>query len=320
MYDVTVIGPALIDVLASPVDEHVFYTSTQNPESIKLSYGGDALNEACVLAKLGKKVQLISLLGDDDAGRMILHHLEQSHVSVDSIAVRKDVPTGVNLIFVEENGQRQILVSPKSCVRRLDLDDIRPELEKAAPIVSFASIFISTALTIERMEILFREIKESGRILTADVVNPKKGETLEDIRCLMPYLDVFTPNDEEAARLTGQEDPTVSARTFAEAGARISIVKCGGDGAVMAVRGKEDGEISVTKFPAVAGVHCVDTTGAGDTFAGGFLYGLCEGWDWKKCAAFASAAASCAVEAVGATEGLRSQEQVLERMRSVTIL
>lgn len=110
MYDVTVIGPALIDVLASPVDEHVFYTSTQKPESIKLSYGGDALNEACVLAKLGKKVQLISLLGDDDAGRMILHHLEQSHVSVDSIAVREDVPTGVNLIFVEENGQRQILV------------------------------------------------------------------------------------------------------------------------------------------------------------------------------------------------------------------
>ena len=68
VYDITVIGAAIIDILASPVDENVFTAGTLPMDTIKMSFGGDALNEAVLLSGYGKKVQLISKVGGDEAG------------------------------------------------------------------------------------------------------------------------------------------------------------------------------------------------------------------------------------------------------------
>ena len=75
MYDITVIGPAVIDILASPVGPDPFAGDVKYLDKIRLSFGGDALNESVVLARLGKKVQLISKVGEDEAGRKILDYL-----------------------------------------------------------------------------------------------------------------------------------------------------------------------------------------------------------------------------------------------------
>ena len=68
MYDVTVIGPALIDVLAAPFSMEAMARDSRYLDQIRMSFGGDALNESAVLTRLGKKVQLISKVGADEAG------------------------------------------------------------------------------------------------------------------------------------------------------------------------------------------------------------------------------------------------------------
>ena len=93
-----------------------------------------------------------------------------------------------------------------------------------------------------------------------------------------------------------------------EAGVSTAIVKIGSRGCLMGTR---EGIIHV---PAVPGITCVDTTGAGDTFAAGLIAGLIDGKSMLECAGLGCAAASCSVERVGATEGIRSMEQVMERL------
>jgi sugar/nucleoside kinase (ribokinase family) len=272
-----------------------------------MSFGGDALNESVVLSRMGKKVQLISKIGADEAGRSIRKHLEKEKVSTKHVIVEQGLNTSVNIALVDADGGRKFLTDPHSSQRKLGLEDVLPMLDETAPIVSFASIFISPCFSIEKTEQLFSRIKAAGKTLVSDVTRPKNGETFDDLKFLFSYMDIFVPNDEEIFLLTGEKDPYKNVQMLVDAGVKTAVVKIGKDGCLIGTR---DGILHV---PAVAGVKCVDTTGAGDSFAAGLIAGLAEGRSIVDCARLGCAAASCSIEQVGATDGVRSLEQVMER-------
>ena len=124
-------------------------------------------------------------------------------------------------------------------------------------------------------------------------------------------MDFFVPNDEEIFLLTGEKDPYKNVQMLVDAGVKTAIVKIGKDGCLV---GTKEG---ITHVHAVAGVNCVDTTGAGDAFAAGFIAGLIEGRSIRDSARLGCAAASCSIEQVGATDGVRSLEQVMERYNRI---
>lgn len=307
MYDVTVIGPSVIDILAAPFDPEALAKGKRDVDQIRMSFGGDALNESVVLSRMGKKVQLISKIGADEAGRSIRKHLEKEKVSTKHVIVEQGLNTSVNIALVDADGGRKFLTDPHSSQRKLGLEDVLPMLDETAPIVSFASIFISPCFSIEKTEQVFSRIKAAGKTLVSDVTRPKNGETFDDLKVLFPYMDIFVPNDEEIFLLTGEKDPYKNVQMLVDAGVKTAVVKIGKDGCLI---GTKDGIVHV---PAVAGVKCVDTTGAGDSFAAGLIAGLAEGRSIVDCARLGCAAASCSIEQVGATDGVRSLEQVMER-------
>lgn len=306
-YDITVIGAAIIDILASPVNEDVFSKGSIPMENIKMSFGGDALNEAVILSGFGKKVQLISKVGDDEAGKRVLGMLQEKGISTDSIQVKKDLPTGINIVLIDAKGERYFLTNPNSSLRKLELTDIQPFINDTAEIVSFASIFVSPLMNIPKMKELFSSIKDKGKILAVDMTKAKNGETIEDISDLLPYIDYIFPNEAEISLLTGETDPYRNVQILLDMGVKTAVIKCGEKGCIV---GNKEGIYTV---PAVPAENCVDTTGAGDTFVSGFLWGLSEGWKPIECAKFACAAASFAVESIGATGGMRSLEEVRKR-------
>ena len=311
MYDVTVIGPSVIDILAAPFDPDALAKGKRDVNQIRMSFGGDALNESVVLSRLGKKVQLISKIGADEAGRSIRKHLEKEKVSTGHVIVQQGLNTSVNIALVDADGGRKFLMDPHSSQRKLGLEDVLPMLDETAQIVSFASIFISPLFSIEKMEQLFSLIKAAGKTLVSDLTRPKNGETFNDLKVLFPYMDVFVPNDEEIFLLTGEKDPYKNVQMLVDAGVKTAVVKIGKDGCLV---GTKD---SIVQVLAVTGVKCVDTTGAGDSFAAGFIAGLIEGRDMIDCARLGCAAASCSIEQIGATDGVRSLEQVMERYKRI---
>lgn len=317
MYDVTVIGPALIDVLAAPFSMEAMERDSRYLDQIRMSFGGDALNESAVLTRLGKKVQLISKVGADEAGRTVLNYLHKNGIDTDSVQVEEGLETSVNIALIAEDGSRKFLMNPHSSLRKLALEDVMPVLSRVladpqgAKIVSFASMFISPLFTVEKMRELFAAVKAAGRTLVVDVTRAKNGETLEDLKELLPYIDVFVPNDEEIASLTGVQDPAENVRILVEAGVKTAVVKIGSDGCLVGTRA------GIVHVHAVPDAACVDTTGAGDTFAAGLIAGLCNGWSLPECAKLGCAAASCSIEQIGATDGVRSLDQVMERFRMI---
>lgn len=311
MADITIIGNAIVDVTVRPVTDDILKNSSTPVETIRIAYGGDALNEAVSLAHFGKAVELITNLGDDDAGRRVISHLKQNHVDTEKIIVRKDVETSVNIVLVEGSGERHFLTVPTGSQRKLCEEDIMGSLDAIGGIVSFASIFVSHALDIGALTRIFAKIKERGSVLCVDMTTPKHGERLEDMRELLQYVDYIFPNEKEISMLTGCQDPVQNARLLTEAGVGHGVIKCGAKGCVIA-----DGEC-VRTIPAYPVERCVDTTGAGDSFVSAYLWALSEEWSDFDAACFAVAASSLTVEQIGGAAGTHSVEAAMERYETV---
>ncbi len=306
--EITIIGAAIIDILAGPVNENVFQTGSMPMDTTKMSFGGDALNEAVALSRMGKNVQLVTKIGDDDAGKSVIEYIKSNALSAESVVVEEGLTTGMNIVLIDDKGERYFLTNPNGSLRKLSENDIVPYIEDAADIVSFASIFVSPLMDIDAMARVFKKVKEKpGRILTADMTKAKKGESLKDLEKILPYIDYIFPNHEEIALLTGETDPYVNAKLLVDAGAACAVVKNGAKGCVICTKDE------MYTIPAYKGTKVVDSTGAGDSFAAGFLYGLSNGYSLEECGYFACATASCAIEQVGATEGVLSSEEPMRR-------
>lgn len=302
MNDITVIGAGVIDVLAGAVDEKVSTHGSTPVDFVKLAFGGDALNEAVALSRLGKRVQWLSKAGDDDAGKKILQYAADNGVDVEHMTIQRGAETGITVVLIDKRGERGFLTNTNSTLRNLEESDILPHVDGMASIVSFASMFISYRLDIPAMTRLFKRIKASGRTLAVDMKLPKNGETLDDLSELLPSVDYFMPNENELATLTGSSDLDRNIAALLERGLGCAVVKVGGKGCIIARRDER------LEIPAYHVAKVIDTTGAGDCFAAGFLCALSEGRPLAECGRFACAVASCSVEQIGAVEGVTADK------------
>ena len=307
--EISIIGAGVVDVLVGAINEETFLRRSSPMDFIKISFGGDALNEAIVLSRFGKKVQWISKIGDDDAGQRILDYATQNGLSTDCVKVQAGLETGVNIVLVDAQGERHFLTNPRSSLRKLSEDDIIPHVDGMSAIVCFASMFVSPLLDIAAMERVFELIKSRGKILAVDATRAKNGETLADLKNLFPHMDYFFPNEAELATLTGNNDVYKNIETLLSYGLPCAVVKRGGEGCIIANKSAQ------IVIPAYRAEKIIDTTGAGDSFAAGFLYALSEGWTLEDCGKFACAVASCSVEEVGAVAGVTSLAKVFDRYK-----
>ena len=320
-----VIGAAIGDVTVMPAPKNLPSAGSTPMERIRLSTGGDALNEATVAARLGCTTALVTLLGRDDMAAIIRSHCDREGVRLLGPEA-PEMDTGLNVVLVDETGERRFLTNANSTLRRLSLEHILPVLETeeyaAARAVCLASLFVSPALTLTDTEALFRRVKADGKLLCADTTRPKHGETAADAAGALKHLDWFFPNLEEALRLTKADSPRAAAETLLSAGVRHVALKLGGEGCLLASRETDFGEDSPSSthfrvVPAVPGVHCVDATGAGDTFAASFQCALLAGEPPVRCAAYANAVASLCVEQPGATSATLAPDEIARRRDAV---
>lgn len=311
---VIVIGSAIVDVLVTGVEAGVFERGSTPARGISMQTGGDALNEAIILAQLGRKVGLISGIGTDEGSEVVLKACRQAGVDVSGIWSDPDVATGVNIVLVDSQGERRFITNPEGSLRKIDPVKVLKALDdsdfSSVKVVSYASMFVHPPM-LTALETVFARIKDRGALLCVDTTRPKNGEKVEDFQSALQYVDYLIPNYEEAAMLTGERDPEAIADALRNCGVKNVILKLGARGCL--IKNEKICQI----IPAVPGIHPVDTTGAGDNFAAGFIHALCEEKDILECARYANAVASLCVETLGATSGLRQPEEILRRMAMI---
>ena len=296
-------GNVVFDMLVHPVDQ-LRWGATTWVETIGHSMGGNGANTSYALACLGVPVRLVSVVGDDAYGDEMLAGLR--NVGVDTRPVTRAWGASATTIsLVKSDGNRLFLHKPG-----VNLYALAEPFEFTAGLLQgikryhVANPFSLPAFRSHAAETL-RRARAAGLATSLDAAWDSQGRWLQDLGPCLPYVDLLFVNEEEARMLTGLEDPLEAARALNRAGAGTVVVKLGPGGCMVLAEGEEH------SLPAHE-VEVVDTTGAGDCFAGGFLAALHRGFSLREAASFANAVGALSVRRVGSVAGLLSWEETEE--------
>ena len=302
--DVIIIGAAIVDLPLRPVSKEVFDVVSYPVDGITMTIGGDALNESTIITRLGHRVGLMSCIGVDVPGWFVIDHCKSNNIDTTYIKQDPEKVTSINVGLVAADGERTFITNRQGSLWKFCYEDLDMSALKDARILSFASIFNNPLFDNKALVSVFSKAKEEGMIICADMVSPKLDEKLEDIREALGYIDYFFPNFEEACKLTGETEEDRVADVIYNCGVKNVIMKIGKRGCY--IRNAEGSMI----VPACKGVTAIDTIGAGDNFASGFITALLEGEELRECAVYANCTAAVSVQYVGATGGVKNKQMV----------
>mgnify|MGYP001147780454 FL=1 len=206
--------------------------------------------------------------------------------------------------LVTSDGERTFVTNRNGSLWKLALEHVDFSRFAEARLLSLASIFNSPLLDGNALKEIFIRAKAQQLLICADMIKPRLGETLDDIREALSYVDFLFPNYEEAKLLTGETSLDGIADSFLACGVKTVVIKTGKKGCFI-----KNSETRL-EVPAVKGITAIDTIGAGDNFASGFICGLLEDKSLRDCALFANATAAISVLSVGATTGVKNRQLV----------
>ena len=306
-FDALCIGNALIDILVEVPDQVIqdleltkgrqHALSEQQSKAVlekikfthaKLTAGGGASNAIALLAQLGAKTIFYGSVGDDEYG--IQYEKETKAAGVYARLHKSRTITGHVAVLITPDAERTLAVNLGASVLLKKEHIIEADIA-ASNIIHLDGYLIEQAPEICKHALALakkHQVQVSIDASDPGIIQRNRQQFIDMIRTYSPILFA---NEQEAKELTGKE-PEAAARELA-AHAKIAVVKCGSNGSIIAERN------NLIKI-AAAKAQAVDTTGAGDAYAGGFLYGCIKNWPLSKSGKLASTLAAKVVEQIGA--------------------
>jgi sugar/nucleoside kinase (ribokinase family) len=302
-------GISNFDVIAQPVERWPNSGELVVTEKTEFMPGGPAVNTAITLRKLGfDRVGLIARFGDDRAGGILRQELEKMGVDAQSVSTSETSPTAVCIVCVHPGGERSFLYSFGGN------NELGPDNADISRVTGGDFFHLGAAMGMgkSRAELivpLLEELRQRKVTITVDTSFDPVGAWWPSLAPCLPFTEVLFSNESEAEYLTGIKDPIKAAEKFQQSGAKTVVLKLGASGAYIL---SPDWQGYVPPFK----VDAWDTTGAGDSFCGGFLFAINQSWPLEQSALFANAVGALCVTSFGATAGIRGYPETLEFIRS----
>ena len=303
-YDILCVGLMVCDIMVKPVSKAVFDMDSIRLDTMKMASGGDAMNTAVDMAKLGVKVGLVGRVGNDGLGDFLRNEAKSAGIDTRHVRVCDDYSTSTSIVLIEEGGERHFAYYGKTN-DTLCPEDIPQEALQNIKILQVGSAMALASLEGEALAALYKKAHDCGAMTSLDLTWDSTGAWLSRIEPALCHLDIFFPSYEEACAMTGLSDPRAMKDFFRKYGLKIFGVKMGEKGCYVT------NFIDEYEIPAFLTPNVVDTTGAGDSFMAGFLSGIVKGWDIYRAGVFANAVAHFSVQALGASAGIRSYDETV---------
>ncbi len=316
MIDVTALGEILIDFTPCGISEAGQRVFEQNP-------GGAPANVLACLNKCGKKTAFIGKVGNDMHGQFLVDVLNNSGICTDGVVVDDSVFTTLAFVGLSDSGERSFSFARKpgadTCLTQ---EELKEEIIRDSKIFHIGSLSLTAeparGTTFKALDIA----KEAGCIISYDPnyrapLWDSKEVAIEGMRSVVSYVDVMKISDEETALLTDIVEPEGAAKKLVDMGVSVVAVTLGAEGALVCTK---EGSMLIPGFKA----DMVDTTGAGDSFWGGFLKCLLESGkrpedvclqEAAEYARYGNAVASLCVEKRGAIPAMPTVEEIEKRMK-----
>ena len=316
MKDFEVIGLGALNVDRFYRVERILGDGESVTRGVALYPGGSAANTIHGLARLGVRTGFIGAVGDDADGKVLRRAFQRVGVDTTQVQVKPHAPTGSVLCLSDEMGRRSLYVTP-GANNLLTAGDIDLPYLKNTQILHLATFVDNRQfeLSVELAQKLPRGVKLSfspGALYTA------RG--LKSISPILKRTAVLFINRQELEQLTGQ-GPEAGVRTCQKEGCRMVVVTLGGGmrlGLMDAVSYIRDASRAymIEATPATK-PRRTDTTGAGDAFAAGFLFGLLKAKPVDVCGRLGDLVAQFSITRMGARQGLPTLSQLSERYQRI---
>lgn len=304
--DVLVFGEINPDVIVRAADPRpVFGQVERFVETIELVVGSSSVIFAFGVARLGLKVAVAGLVGDDAPGRFMVEAMVGAGLDTSAVRVDPTAPTGASVVLSGAS-DRAILTAPGT-MPLARVGDLPDRLLARARHLHVGSPFLLEAAR-PALAALFAAAHAAGTTTSIDPGWDPRERWNGELQSILAETDVFLPNAAEAVNITGLSNVVDAARKLATMGPRVVAVKQGADGALAAT---VDGQLLRC---AVAPVTPVDTTGAGDSFDAGFVAGWLAGRSVPDCLALGVVCGALSTRGVGGTAAQPTMDQALEEL------
>jgi len=278
-------------------------------ETVTVEIGGAVVNSAIILDKLGHRTGLLGCVGKDVWAEQATRKLAQTNIDIEHVHVKPDSTTGLTFIIVTPDGERTMF-SHRGANIQLETQDIDEDALKDAAMLHISGYAL---LESPQKNALWRAVELAKKHyvqisldtgLEPAIQNPK------DLRRLIRELTICISGPQEISALLDSTSPEEAADLLLSLGIQLAAIKLGEKGSFVA--DKKD-----RFFCPSFHVNAVDTTGAGDSFTAGLLYGWAHGLSLPASAALASALGALAASVFGAGFSLPDKQCVLDFLRSM---
>ena len=302
--EVVCAGILVADHVCTPMDRLPDEGHLVAVDSMFLLTGGCAANVGVNVAKQGIGVAVVGKVGDDYWGRFVREDLASRGVCTKRVRISPSHQTSQTMILLCKGHDRRFVhtFGANGDLRAADIDLSTLE---GARVLYVGGYLVMPGMVPAELAELFHTAQSRGIRTVLDVVVPTGYAYRGELEPVLPYTDVFLPNDDEAEILTGEIDPERQLRGLQALGAGTVLVTMGSEGLLFA-----DGDrlYRARHFPS----NVVDQTGAGDAFCAGFISGMVQGRDLRGCVEYGSALGASCVRSIGCYEGVFTRGQADE--------
>jgi len=259
----------------------------------KVAPGGQCATAMVTLARLGLRTRYIGKVGDDDTGRLQINSLTSESVDASGVMIAEGAESQTAFILVDQaSGERTVIWN------RDDRLTIREdEVDRDA--VTSGRVLHLDGHDVLASIVAARYAREAGIPTVLDIDN-----IYPEAQRLLPFIDFLISSSTFPERMTGESDLKTALRILAETnGSRLAAATLGADGVLAYIHGE------YIHSPGFR-IECRDTTGAGDAFHGGFIYGLLNGYSVEDTLRFSNAVAALKCRDLGARTALPRMDEV----------
>ena len=258
--------------------------------------GGCAANVAIDLAKQGVAADVCGCVGADASAEVLFESMRTAGVGCQQVRRVDSHPTSKTVILlVEGEDRRYIHVFGANAA--FEVRHIGRDWLDGLKVFYLGGLLAMPAIATGQLAELLAHCRQKGIVTVVDVVVAQDRAGMAELQPLLPHVDYFLPNDDEAQRLTGLADPQQQADALLEHGVGTVVITRGPDG-VLAASGDDRWQAEACRFASV------DPSGAGDAFAAGIVCGILRRWEMPRVLRYASVLGGSATTAVGTTDGV----------------
>ncbi len=290
-FEVLVVGELNVDLILNKIDSFPEMGKEKLADEMTLTLGSSSAIFASNLSSLGVKVGFIGKIGKDSFGDLVLKSLKEKDVNTDFIISDNNLKTGATIVLNYD--EDRAMVTHPGAMEELTIDDISSEQIKSAKHLHISSIFLQPKIKDSIIDLLVKA-KKAGLTTSLDPQWDPNEKWDIDLRKLLPFIDVFLPNETEIAHLTNEPDTEKSLKMLAPF-ANLIVVKMGSKGSALL----RNGNISIQ--PAYLNENVVDAIGAGDSFDAGFISKFVHGESPIECQRFGNLCGAINTTAAGGT-------------------